>query len=261
MKKKLFILWLIGLPCFITAVGEEKDNEKEMSVTRERIFTGSGLYGFMNGGADLFLEYGVSRLVTRDVVYNKEEYTIDIYELPTPEDAFGIYSMHVFECEKSDCDNTINCLSPYQLQAVVDNKYISVVFASGSEAARGGAGEVMDRFVEKETDSVLSIPVILIPHPPYSAVIKYLRGPLSISSASKELSRLMKDVSFRGIWFKGDRREGTFTAYILTDGEEAGEVIKNKLDPDLILEESEEGILISGQEKEEESPDFGPFGF
>lgn len=46
-----------------------------VQVKRERVFTGSGLYGFMNGGAEQFLEYGVSRLTARDVVYKGEDYT------------------------------------------------------------------------------------------------------------------------------------------------------------------------------------------
>ena len=71
-------------------------------VKRERVFTGTGLYGFMNGGADQFLEYGVSKLVTRDVVYKGNEYTIDIYDMPTAEDAFGIYSLHIFKCSFYD---------------------------------------------------------------------------------------------------------------------------------------------------------------
>ena len=58
-----------------------------VQVKRERVFTGSGLYGFMNGGAEQFLEYGVSRLTARDVVYKGEDYTLEIYEMPSPEDA------------------------------------------------------------------------------------------------------------------------------------------------------------------------------
>ena len=30
---------------------------QEMTVKRERVFTGTGLYGYMNGGAEQFLEY------------------------------------------------------------------------------------------------------------------------------------------------------------------------------------------------------------
>lgn len=42
--------------------------------------------------------------------------------MPSPEDAFGIYSLHIFKCERTDVLGCIDCLSPYQLQAVVGNK-------------------------------------------------------------------------------------------------------------------------------------------
>lgn len=61
---KHVIQWL-GLLTFIPAFLAAQ----EVEVKREREFTGSGLYGFMNGGAEQFLEYGVSKLVARDVVY------------------------------------------------------------------------------------------------------------------------------------------------------------------------------------------------
>ena len=58
----------------------------------------------------------------RDVVYEGQEYTVEIYDMPTPEDAFGIYSLHVFRCQRADTLGCIDCLSPYQLQAVAGNK-------------------------------------------------------------------------------------------------------------------------------------------
>ena len=53
---------------------------QEMTVKRERVFTGTGLYGYMNGGAEQFLEYGVTKLTARDLEYNGEEYALEIYE-------------------------------------------------------------------------------------------------------------------------------------------------------------------------------------
>ena len=135
---KHVIQWLVLLtfiPVFLVA--------QEVKVKREREFTGSGLYGFMNGGAEQFLEYGVSKLVARDVVYEGQEYTVEIYDMPTPEDAFGIYSLHVFRCQRADTLGCIDCLSPYQLQAVAGNKYVSVVFPSGSAAAKSKADAVI----------------------------------------------------------------------------------------------------------------------
>lgn len=123
---------------------------QDPEIKRERVFTGTGLYGFMNGGADQFLEYGVSKLTTRDVVYKGNEYTIDIYEMPTPEDAFGIYSLHVFKCSRADTLGCIDCLAPYQLQAVAGSKYISVVFPSGSAAAQSKVDELIRLYVPME---------------------------------------------------------------------------------------------------------------
>ena len=38
---------------------------QEMTVKRERVFTGTGLYGYMNGGAEQFLEYRKSGIPGR----------------------------------------------------------------------------------------------------------------------------------------------------------------------------------------------------
>ena len=109
---------------------------QEMTVKRERVFTGTGLYGYMNGGAEQFLEYGVTKLTARDLEYDGEEYALEIYEMPTPEDAYGIYSLHVFRCQRADTLGCIDCLSPYQLQTVCGNRYVSLEFPSGSERAQ-----------------------------------------------------------------------------------------------------------------------------
>lgn len=131
---RTFLLFLC-IPLLLSA--------QEVEVKRERTYNASGLYGFMNGGTDQFLEYGVKQLVVRDIIFKGEEYVVEIYDMPTPEDAFGIYSLHTFRCERADTLNCINCLSPYQLQAVSGNQYVSIVFPSGSAVAQQNADERM----------------------------------------------------------------------------------------------------------------------
>ena len=83
MKEKIGCLIAFFLiPLFLYA-----QQIKDVEVKRERVFTGEGLYGYMNGGADLYLEYGVYKLTARDLIYKGEEYMLEIYELPSPEDA------------------------------------------------------------------------------------------------------------------------------------------------------------------------------
>ena len=136
-KQLILICWFIpGLLC-----------AQDMDLKRERTFPATALYGYMNGATDLFLEYDVQKLTVRDIVYKGEEYTVAIYDMPTPEDAFGIYSLHVCKCNCADTLNSISCLSPYQFQAVAGNKYISVVFPSGTDAAQAHVGEIVRKFV------------------------------------------------------------------------------------------------------------------
>lgn len=235
---------------------------QDVEVKRERVFTGTALYGFMNGGADLFFEFDVERLVNRDILFNGEEYTIDIYELPTAENAFGIYSMHVFRCERADTLGFTNCLSPYQYQAVAGNLYVSIVFPSGSAAAKRMAHDVLEYYVDASADNIQpyfpSFPGI---ESVYSGHVKFVRGPLSALNASVGMYNLVKDTPFYGAWFAAKKGEDTFRTIIAFESAADKNAFKEKLTTGSILEEDELYLYIEGQEPAEEENDAGPFGF
>ncbi|MDL2282046.1 hypothetical protein LJC44_02880 [Parabacteroides sp. OttesenSCG-928-G06] len=232
----------------------------QLTTTREREFTGSGLYGFMNGGADLFMEYEVEKLTNRDVVFKGESYTIDIYEMPTAEDAFGIYSMQVFRCQEADQGGGINCLSPYQWLAVKGNNYVSIVFPSGSEEARRHAGELMNIYLAEAAEKLPAFPETWKEDLPYSGNIKYVRGPITTSNVSKDLSQRVKGLSYKGIWFRKGEEDDTYEACILMDPDQQQEAEK-RFDASTIHDRGVGCLYIKGKEKEEEATDFGPFGF
>lgn len=239
-----------------------QSQSEELKVERERTFTGAGLYGFMNGGADLYMEYGVMSLITRDVIYIGEKYTIDIYEMPTPEDAYGIYSMHVFRCQRADNDKCIDCLSSYQLQVVSGNRYVSVVFPSGSTIAQQGADELIRFYVSLEDSKNRNIiPELIVSKPPYSGVVKYLKGPLSVSTVSRGLTALLKGHTYTGVWYTEDKKEDTYQALIYLADKEQTEVLKREISSDCILQTGMDFIYMKGKELEEEVQDYGPFGF
>lgn len=246
------VLFLL-LPAFVVA--------QEPEVKRERTFEGAGLYGFMNGGADQFLEYGVSQLVTRDLIYKGEAYTIDLYEMPTPEDAFGIYSLHVFKCARADSGKCIDCLSPYQLQAVAGNRYISVVFPSGSSAAKSNADELIRLYAPMDGEGNPKIPDELGLSFPYSGRLKLLRGPISVSGASTSLSALLNGISYSGVWFVPDKPTKGYKALIyVADGREV-EKLKAKVSSSDIIRTGSNFLYLTGKEKAKKEDDHGDFGF
>lgn len=249
-----YLLILFLLPVTIFA--------QDIEIKRERTFTASGLYGFMNGGTDQFLEYGVKELVVRDIVYKGENYTIEIYEMASPEDAFGIYSIHTFKCERADTLNSIDCLSPYQLQAVSGNKYISVVFPSGSQYAKEKADEVIRKYVPMNVAVV--IPTLLDEKFPVSSRLKFLRGPLSLSKASFSFANLMDGVNYTGIWFVSEKPSKDYRALIYLPTNSDINAIKDKLssvNSTKILSIGDNYIYLSAMEEESKEEDFGSFGF
>src|SRR5512143_1516884 len=55
-------------------------------------YAGGSLYTYMDGGADLYLEYGFSGLSVRRYARGKDRYLVELYEMKAPEAAFGVYS-------------------------------------------------------------------------------------------------------------------------------------------------------------------------
>jgi len=225
---------------------------QEPEIRRERVFTGEGLYGFMNGAADLFLEYGFKSLVNRDIIYKGESFTVDIYEMPSREDAFGIYSMHVFRCQHADSLGYIDCISPYQLQAVVNNSYISIVFPSGSSKAQQIASELITLYISAEHLSMPAIPGELKSSPPFSGIVKYLKGPISVSSASRDLTALLKNVDYQGVWFQADSQTKSYRAVILFSSSDEQEKFKQTIPESDILHADKDSLFIRRNEKENE---------
>ena len=236
-------------------------NKDGIEVKRERVFTGKSLYGFMNGGADLYLEYGVEKLTTRELVYLGEEYTLDIYEMPTPEDAFGIYSIHVFKCIQADVNNKINCLSSYQLQTVVGNCYVSLVFISGSEKAKTNANELILQYTSDIEGEKIVFPEQISISGAYSGVLKFLRGSISLSGAQFSLSTLLQGVPFTGVWLVPTEKEDENRALILFENTETMTSIREKIDSSDIIDSAETWLFIRCKEPKKPTNNSSPFGF
>ena len=237
--------------------------QDDITVKRERVFTGAGLFGYMNGGAELYLEYGVRKLTTRDIVFMNDEYTLDIYEMPSPEDAFGIYSLHTFKCLHADTDDCINCISTYQLQMATGNYYISLVFTSGSEKARTNAKVLLQYYVTDIKDDNISFPeqILTFVSRPFSGKLKFLRGPISISGAQFSLSNTLKEVSTNGVWFFPSDKENENRAFIIFNDAETANTIREKIEPDDVVDYAETWLYIRCRDTKKPDENNGPFGF
>lgn len=189
MKKPFSTLLFFFLLCVSTAKAQD------ITINKERNFEGTALYGFMNGGSDLFLEYGFQNLNVKDVTYKGDSYSIEVYTMDTPKDAFGIYSIHIFKPLRADSlllgRGGFDCLSKYQLQAAFHNRYISIVFNSGPKGAKGGEELLMSTIAaiaakEGEAAKPFFPEKIQKMQPPYTGRVQYARGELGLTNADEE---------------------------------------------------------------------------
>lgn len=66
----------------------------EVGATRtgEQKFYSSDLYQYIDGGADVYLDYGLVAMIHQEYKSSSTDFTLDIYNLGSPANAFGIYA-------------------------------------------------------------------------------------------------------------------------------------------------------------------------
>ncbi len=214
----------------------------QIEVKRERVFTGTALYGFMNGGSDLYYEYGFKELVSRDIVYKGEEFTVDIYTMDKSLDAFGIYSIHAYKCQRADSLGSFDCLSKYQMQAVDGNSYVSIVFQSGSKAASKAADELYRIYVV-DGKTKINIPrQLAYLAKPYSGTLKYMKGKLGVANVQSSLSDMLDGIGNYEIWYIQDAVKGDAILFLLPNAKDCS-LLQKRIPKEKIIRKGEKFVL------------------
>jgi len=215
----------------------------QMEIKNERMFTGTALYGFMNGGADLYYEYGFKELTSHEIVYNGEEFTVDIYTMETPLDAFGIYSLNVHKCMRADSLGQFDCLSKYQLQAVDGNTYISIVFQSGSEAARKAADELCQIYAVEGKSGIRIPGQLTYMTQSFSGTVKYMKGKLGINNVQPALNELLDGIDAYEVWYIENADDRDNVALFLLQSAKDCSLLQKRIPKENIIRKGEKFVM------------------
>ncbi len=151
------------------------------TITR-KTFDRSSLWGYINGGADLYLEYGFKKLYLQEIKKNGVAYKIEIYEMTDPESAFGVFSVSRFKCGADTSFDIMNCVMPYQVQFVKGACYVSVSNAKASSEEQDYTRFLSQQLAMKIKGATFKIPEVFR-HPVYGKSIGSLimtKGPLGL---------------------------------------------------------------------------------
>ncbi len=175
----------------------------EGKLIRRTTFDGNSLWGYINGGADLYLEYGFENIVVHDIEFRGKPVRFDLYRMKDPNAAYGIFSVYSFACDSTTGPGQFNCGTKWQLQAVKGNYYLSVILSAGTKDEYNYASGIATSLLS----TIESVP--FEPGAPFLPGIfkiipgkkKYCRGMLGIENGAPDISGMMRGFQFIDVWY------------------------------------------------------------
>jgi len=151
-----------------------------------RIFNGSALFGYIDGGAELYLEYGFSTLSVTEIGYLQGKYKAEIYKMTGPEEAFGIFSVSKYRCLDMPALAEFTCRTKYQLQICKGPYYISIINGTGTKADSIASVKMGEIIINKIKDGDLDLSAYLpgIPEELIQTKCILAKGKLGIMNGS-----------------------------------------------------------------------------
>lgn len=116
-----------------------------------REFPGSRLFDYIDGGAELFLEFGFKRLSLQRYKNGEDELLLEIYEMESPEAALGIYLMKCGRETPIKGVDARNSGEPAQFTILKGRSFIHINNSSGRE-------ELLPVMVELTRRALIGIP-------------------------------------------------------------------------------------------------------
>ena len=96
------------------------------------VYSGDDLYFMVDGGADLFLEYGFVEVAAADYSKESSKLHVEVYEMESPEKAWGIYSIRrPYSADKQFNSNNIAIGKGYTMAA--NSSFYYVISAQSKE--------------------------------------------------------------------------------------------------------------------------------
>jgi len=164
MRKKMFIILGISFMTFHTAFTQIQPltgNEIPGAILVDTdSYDGEGLWGYIDGGADIFMEYGFNHLLVQKFLINDQNFKLEAYLMNTPQAAYGIYSVNILKCISQDSLNTFDCLTRYQYQAAYGKFYLSVITETDSPLAWQNTCTIAQKFNQLNPQDTFDLPTV-----------------------------------------------------------------------------------------------------
>jgi len=220
-----------------------------------RIFLQTDLFNYIDGGADLFLEFGFERLAVQRYARGPAELVLEVYQMQNPEAALGVFIMKNGRAESAAQPPELGHGDRYQRLLLRGNCFISINNPGGTEALL----PVMDALA---AGVLASIPkqaskdlfAVLPREKRLAGTERFFRGPVGLQSIytfGEGDIFLLRGRIFAVAADYGDDEGGTYTRLVIlypddVSAREAWHNFREKHDPYIkILASNEEAVIFS----------------
>lgn len=163
-----------------------------LEIRRDRSFAGKALFGYINGGADLYHEYGFERLSVQEIRLDDVTYRNEVYRMTDPAGAFGIYSVSRGACAPDDSLPRSSCVSPYAIQWAQSRYFVRVATDSGSPRAQAGGLRLARKISTKIQGDRWNIPPVPAAAGATERNLLLVRGILGLQNGFDQWSSLVE---------------------------------------------------------------------
>jgi len=212
----MIVVILFSFLSFFSVTGTELPGLSEQDsvrITRDEQYDGNSLWGLIDGGADVYLEYRFDKLRLQEVNYHGENFRIELYRMDNPEDAFGIYSVYTFTCQNPYGLFADHCKNAYQYQVLAGNFYINIMNETGTVTASKLGRQIGEKLAAKAGRSDFKLPELFssVVMKEIKGKVKFMRGDLGLQNGFPAWNRRFAGIdSFKLYLLKGNYQEETF---------------------------------------------------
>jgi hypothetical protein len=130
-----------------------------MAVTRTGHFDGNALFGYMNGGAELYREYGFVDLTVQEVRFEKSEFLVELFRMRDMLGAFGAFSISRTRCSDGDVPTPYWCETSGQVVGALGRYFFRVQKLTGGGESQSFSIAVGRKLLHMLPDSnLVSLP-------------------------------------------------------------------------------------------------------
>lgn len=182
------------------------DDDSGLNLIKIESYGPKTLWDYMDGGADLYLEYGFDSLQIKYMQFDGKEFIVEIYKMKDQGAAVGIFTSNKIENQYKDTllpdiPEFLQCSSSYQYQAVCGFYYFRIINSNGTPEEIEAGKEIAGFLIKKMDNLKIDNPFKVDEDKGRNSTLKYLCGKIAVGNNIPSLSKYLDSLKFYSVTF------------------------------------------------------------